>query len=267
LGTAEGNGWLSGVKRLYLVPHGLLHYVPFAALPRDDGHGFRYLVEDYEVAYLPAAAALVRTRSRREGGPTLLALAPARAGLPYARQEAQGVADLFPGSHRLLLGRGATEGSFKRAAPDHRVLHLATHGYFNKMNPLFSGLELEKDQEDNGRLEVHEILGLRLDADLVTLSACETALGSGQLAEDPAGDDLVGLTRAFLSAGSDAVLATLWEVNDRSTLRLMRRFYRSLPGAGRAASLALAQRSLCRGPDRFRHPYFWAPFVLVGDMG
>jgi CHAT domain-containing protein len=135
------------------------------------------------------------------------------------------------------------------------------------MNPLFSGLELEKDQEDNGRLEVHEILGLRLDADLVTLSACETALGSGQLAEDPAGDDLVGLTRAFLSAGSDAVLATLWEVNDRSTLRLMRRFYRSLPEAGRAASLARAQRFLCRVPGRYRHPYFWAPFVLVGDMG
>jgi CHAT domain-containing protein len=134
------------------------------------------------------------------------------------------------------------------------------------MNPLFSGLELEKDQEDNGRLEVHEILGLRLDADLVTLSACETALGSGHLAEDPAGDDLVGLTRAFLAAGSDAVLATLWEVNDLSTLRLMRRFYRSLPGAGRAASLALAQRSLCRASDRFRHPYFWAPFVLVGEV-
>lgn len=267
LGPVEGNGWLRGVRRLYFVPHGTLHYVPFAALPRRDGKGLRYLVEDYEIGYLPAAAALTRDRPGRDGHPTLLALAPARARLPYALQEAQGLAELFPGSHRVLVGRRATEASFKRAAPDYRVIHLATHGYFNKMNPLFSGLELEKDQQDNGRLEVHEILGLRLDADLVTLSACETALGSGQLAENPAGDDFVGLTRAFLAAGSDAVLATLWEVNDRSTLRFMRRFYASLPRVGRAAALALAQRSLCRSPGRLGHPYFWAPFVLVGDMG
>jgi CHAT domain-containing protein len=262
----EKGGWLQGIRRLYLVPHGVLHYVPFAALPRRDRNGVRYLVEDYEVAHLPAAATLVHSRREAGAARTLFGLAPARARLPYAKQEVHGVAEFFRQPQLLLVGRGATESAFKRRAPDYRVVHLATHGYFNKLNPLFSGLELEPGEADNGRLEVHEILGLRLDADLVTLSACETALGGGHVAEVPAGDDIVGLTRAFLAAGSRSVLATLWEVNDRSTLRLMRRFYRDRARVGTAASLAAAQRELCHGSDRYRHPYFWAPFVLVGDM-
>ena len=108
------------------------------------------------------------------------------------------------------------------------VLHLATHGQFNKLNPLLSGLELEADGIDDGMLQVHEVLGLRLNADLVTLSACDTALGSGHLAMVPAGDEFVGMTRAFLSAGSSSVVATLWEVDDRSSGKLMRRFYEHL---------------------------------------
>jgi len=144
------------------------------------------------------------------------------------------------------------------------VVHLATHGYFNKLNPLFSGVELEAGSGEDGRLEVHEILGLQMSADLVTLSACQTALGSGYFSEAPPGDDLVGLTRAFLFAGSPSVLATLWEVDDRSTLELMRAFYGGLRGANKAAALAGAQRKLRNGNGRYRHPYYWAPFVLVG---
>ena len=103
----------------------------------------------------------------------------------------------------------------------------------------------------------------------MTLSACQTGLGSGYFAEVPAGDDFVGSTRAFLYAGSTAVLATLWEVDDASTLALMKSFYGGLRQAAgtedKATALALAQRALLAS-DEYKHPYFWAPFVLVGDM-
>ena len=100
----------------------------------------------------------------------------------------------------------------------------------------------------------------------MTLSACDTALGSGYFAEVPAGDDFVGLTRAFLFAGSPSVLASLWEVNDRSTLRLMRSFYRHLRQSDKVTALALAQREMYENSGQHVHPYFWAPFVLVGEM-
>jgi CHAT domain-containing protein len=127
-------------------------------------------------------------------------------------------------------------------------------------------VELETDASDDGRLEVHEILGLRLNAHLVTLSACDTALGGGYFTEVPAGDDLVGLTRAFLLAGSSSVLASLWAVNDRSTMALMRSFYAQWPKTDKATALTLAQRQMRRSGGRYTHPYFWAAFVLVGQM-
>ena len=124
---------------------------------------------------------------------------------------------------------------------------------------------MEPDAQDDGRLEVHEILGLRLKAKLVTLSACDTALGSGYFAEVPAGDDLVGLTRAFLFAGSPTVVASLWEVNDLSAVRLMHDFYRELERTDKANALAKAQRDM-RARRIYRHPYYWAAFVMVGQM-
>jgi len=257
----EKAGWLNKISTLYLVPHGALNYLPFDALPRGD----RYLIEDYALAYLPAAAALVRP-AQPEAQHTLLAFAPARTHLPHAQEEARSISEFFPKPSQVLVGPNATEASFKREASGYGILHLATHGYFNKINPLFSALELEPDQTEDGRLEVHEILDLRLNAALVTLSACDTALGSGYFAEAPAGDEFIGLSRAFLHAGSRAVLASLWEVNDRSTLELMRSFYRALPQSGRAKGLAEAQRAMLRAGGRYAHPYYWAPFVLVGDM-
>jgi CHAT domain-containing protein len=146
------------------------------------------------------------------------------------------------------------------------MIHLATHGFFNKLNPLFSGVELEPDEEEDGRLEVHEILGLELSAQLVVLSACETALGSGYLSELFAGDDFVGLTQAFLFAGSRSVLASLWAVQDHSTMELMAEFYGLLAERNRAEAFAEAQRRLRRSGGHESHPYFWAPFVLVGQM-
>jgi CHAT domain-containing protein/Tfp pilus assembly protein PilF len=283
----EQAGWLTGVRHLYIVPHGILHYVPFAALPRGRDKGARLVLSDYVVAYLPAAAALVYGNGSANGAgqpaESVLAMAPSRAGLRYNQQEATAVAGLFPKDRLLLVGSRATESAFKSSAGRYQVLHLATHGYFNKFNPLLSGVELEADGREDGRLEVHEILGLRLSARLVVLSACDTALGGGYFAEVPAGDDIVGLTRAFLFAGSPSVVASLWAVNDRSTMRLMSGFYgrlltpnagRGLPGLGgvegspadKATALAAAQREFIARGGRESHPYFWAAFVLVGQM-
>lgn len=113
---------------------------------------------------------------------------------------------------------------------------------------------------------MHEILGLRLTAGLVVLSACDTALGGGYFAEVPSGDDIVGLTRAFLFAGSPSVVASLWAVNDRSTMGLMSGFYGKLGGEDKATALAASQRDLVARGGRYSHPYFWAAFVLVGRM-
>jgi CHAT domain-containing protein/Tfp pilus assembly protein PilF len=262
----EEAGWLEGVDTLYLVPHGILHYLPFALLPRASGDTQRLLVEDFVLAYLPSAAGLVHQQTRRVSEATLLALAPNRGKLEHAQQEVRSISRFFPRSHLVLEGPRATEASFKTESQSYTVLHLATHGYFNKLNPLLSGLELEPGGREDGRLEVHEVLDMRLAADLITLSACETALGSGYFAEVPAGDDFVGLTRAFLFAGSASVLASLWEVNDRSTLELMEIFYRRLREGNKAAALATAQREMLRSGGRYAHPYFWAPFALVGAV-
>jgi CHAT domain-containing protein/Tfp pilus assembly protein PilF len=267
-------GALDSLQHLYLVPHGSLNYLPFAMLPAGSQaggqtleHADTLLVERVTLAYLPTAAALLGDALAPRGRESLLAMAPARARLQHAPDEASRVFELFGAESRLLVGEAATESLFKDVAGDFDVLHLATHGYFNKLNPLLSGLELEADGQNDGLLELHEIIGLDLDADLVTLSACQTGLGSGHFAEIPAGDDFVGLTRAFLYAGSDAVMATLWEVDDASTAELMQQFYTRLRLADgpidKAGALAEAQRRL-RATEEYRHPYYWAPFVLMG---
>jgi CHAT domain-containing protein/Flp pilus assembly protein TadD len=261
----EAQGWLTTTKQLFIVPHGELHYLPFAALWHGTPSGPRYLIDGRAIAVLPAAAALLDSPPRRAPpAGTVLALAPARARLPYAGGEAAQAVQAFSSQGRVLLGTAATESAFKRASAGFRVLHLATHGVFNQVNPLFSGMELEADGEDDGRLQVFEILGLRLNTDLVVLSACDTALGTGQVADVPAGEDFVGLTRAFLSAGSRSVLASLWAVSDSGTPPLMQRFYQGLRTVNRAEALADAQRSLRDGGGKYAHPYYWAAFELVG---
>jgi CHAT domain-containing protein len=144
------------------------------------------------------------------------------------------------------------------------VLHLATYGVLNKHNPLFSFVELQSAGESDGRLEAHEVFGLDLSADLVVLSACQTGLASGALADVPAGDDWVGLTRAFLHAGAARVVATLWPVQDLATAALMERFYeRYVEAADPTRALAEAQRALLAAPAT-AHPFYWAGLVSVG---
>lgn len=269
LGPLDERQLLEGVSQLYLVPHGILNYLPFAALPLGDASNSPFVMERFTLSYLPAAALLANQPVDPVPPQSLLAMAPANSRLKYAAVEARSISELYSPDALLLSGTAATESAFKAQAGSFEVLHLSTHGYFNKKNPLLSGLALEPDARNDGRLEVHEILGLPLQASLVTLSACATGLGSGYFNALPAGDEFVGLTRAFLLAGSRSVLSTLWEVDDRSTVEFMQGFYGREKAAGAAnpaQSLALIQRGLRRSPE-FSHPFYWAPFVLVRYPG
>lgn len=260
----EAAGWLEGIDRLVIVPHAELNYLPFAALIRNRRDGPRLLVDDYALSFLPAASLLVPARRTGATEGELLAMAPQPGRLPHSVREVEEVAALFAGQPRLLIGQDATEQSFKVEARRHAVVHVATHGFYDRFNPLFSGLELGRAGTDDGRLQVFEILGLQLHARLVTLSACETALGTGELTDVPTGEEFVGLTRAFLSAGAGSVLASLWDISDGATPALMRSFYATTKRQRLSDALAGAQRQRAHGGGRQSHPFFWAPFVLVG---
>ena len=187
--------------------------------------------------------------------------------LPATRREAHALAELaLPGQVWTALGfeahRGAVlEGDLAR----YRFVHFATHGVIDASQPELSGLLLSRYHEDGtsreGFLSLNDIYGLELQADLVVLSGCETALGPTLY-----GEGLVGLTRGFLHAGASRVMASLWRVQDRATAELMARFYRGLLAEGLAPGTALREAQLeIRRERRWRDPYFWAPFVLQGD--
>lgn len=258
----KNGGYLTQIHQLVIVPDSVLNYVPFAALPvgRD-----RFLGDEFTITYLPAAAALA-TKTTIGSRRTLLAMAPSDTHLPNAPAEVRNIGHIFGPASRVVIGKGATKTLFKQVAGDYDYLHLATHGSLNRNAPSLSALELEPDKENDGKLDLYEIAGMKLHARLITLSACETALGEGYFTETPAGDEFVGLTRAFLSAGGRNVLASLWEVNDASTRDLMIRFYRHLLASGAAEALAQAQQELRRSDVHYRHPYYWAAFVVSGPI-
>jgi CHAT domain-containing protein/Tfp pilus assembly protein PilF len=263
LDPLQGKGYLAGIHRLFIVADGVLNYVPFSALPTGNG---RFLSDQFTVGYLPSAVALTKNGAAEASSRTLLAMAPTDTQLPNAATEVRDIGRLFPGTSRVIVGKSATETLFKREAEKYDYLHLATHGALNRNAPLLSALEFAPDDQNDGRLELHEIVGMKLHARLVALSACETALGEGYFTEIPAGNEYVGMTQAFLSAGGQSVLASLWPVNDESTQNLMEKFYQLLPKTGGATALARAQQQIRRSDPRFRHPYYWAGFVMVGPV-
>lgn len=260
IAPAERQGLLRGRTHLVLVPHAELHYLPFAALIDQD----RFLVEGFTLTYAPSASLWLSLGERR-GRPqsqALLALAPRPHALPASREEVAAAQRLGGRGSRTLLGVRASEEAFVREAPQYGTVHVASFGVLNKHNPLFSFVELAPGGGLDGRLEVHEVLRMRLAADLIVLSACQTALGSGAIADIPPGDDWVGFTRAFLQAGAASVLATLWSVGDAASARLMEEFYRATGRGGSPAdALAGAQRVLLRMPGAT--PFDWAGFALV----
>jgi CHAT domain-containing protein/Tfp pilus assembly protein PilF len=260
----ENAGALKGVQRLIIIPHAELHYLPFAALLRS-GPRDAFLIEQYDIAYAPSASVWLRLGERpTPRGSDVLALAPRSAALPGSGEEVEMIRSLFGRQATVLRDGAASEAAFRVEAPQHGVVHLATYGVLNKHNPMFSYVALSPGADVDGRLEVHEVFGLELRARLVVLSACQTALASGLVTDVPAGDDWVGLVRAFLGIGASNVIATLWPVEDRATARVMEMLYRRLrAGETEGSALSAAQREALRQPAT-ADPFYWAGFVLVG---
>jgi len=286
---APANPFIQG-KELIIVPHDVLHNLPFHALVGSDG---RYLIETHPVQYLSSASLMQFTQAKRRAlGKKVLAFGNPKSDnlmtqLKFAEQETTGVEKLFPAT-TLLQRSEATKDKVKLLAHNYDILHFATHAELKQEDPLSSAVLLAKSAEDNGRLEVRDIFALDLKASLVVLSGCETGLG--QLSS---GDELVGLTRAFIYAGTPSVVASLWKVDDASTAHLMSSFYRNLKSKSKVESLRQAQLEMIRGKVdaqllaqrgvggvgklgkapgarssnsvTIAHPYFWAPFILVGD--
>jgi tetratricopeptide (TPR) repeat protein len=249
---------LAGARRIIVCPDGVLCRVPFACLGGPGG-GTYALIESTEVVWAPSATIFVRRHHPPASGPPKLlafgASTPA-ARLPGARAEGRWLARSFQDA----AFRETTAGPFDVAG--RTVLHFASHSEVDDQYPWRSGIRVASwaGADETGLLRASEIARAPLDAQLVTLASCQSAGGAVI-----SGEGVIGLTGAFLSAGAQTVVATLWPVDDRSTERLMRRFYMNL-ARGLTASSALrdAQNSLRRDPST-RHPFFWAGFVLVGD--
>jgi CHAT domain-containing protein/Tol biopolymer transport system component len=250
---------LGEVKALGIVPHGSLHYLAFATL--SDGRD--YLVDRQQLFHLPAASVLRYTLSRRQAVKNLRVLAIGNPDLgnrsldlPFAEREAGTLRWNYPEVTTLTRER-ATESWVREHIGEFGIIHLASHGEFDPVNPLFSAIRLTPDLRADGRLQAEEIFGLNVTADLVVLSACQTGLGDIR-----GGDDVVGMNRAFIFAGTHSLLSSLWRVSDVSTAILMKQFYREYTRGDKAGSL---RRAMLHVKNRYPHPGYWGAFVLTGD--
>jgi CHAT domain-containing protein len=248
---------LTAYRSLVVVPHGLLHYLPFHALY----DGKQFVIEQHAVSYAPSATLFAVCRARtgrpRPRGRALVMAHSAGGQLPYALTEADAVAEVLGvDAHRE---QDATRASLRSGGRGRSIIHLAAHGRFRADAPLFSAIELA-----DGPLTAVDVFNLELNAGLITLSACETGR-----AVIGGGDELVGLTRAFLYAGATRLLVSQWRVDDASTASLMTSFYRELQrGANCAEALRSAQISQMMTTQHeigHAHPFYWAAFQFIGD--
>jgi len=243
--------------RLIIVSHGALHYLPWSAL----FDGQRFLVDKAALQMLPSASVMQFLAARKPatardmlllGNPDL---GEANMDLPGAEAEARAIKGIWPNS-TMLMRKSATKAALTKAGQLFRVIHVAAHGEFQAEHPLNSRLLLSPEGADNGQLTAGDLYGLRLNADLVTLSACETGMGKVL-----SGDDVVGLTRGFLYAGANSIVASLWPVSDDETTFLMTRFYKNLKTMPKADALRQAQLDTKR---QYAHPFYWSAFQLTG---
>jgi CHAT domain-containing protein/Tfp pilus assembly protein PilF len=264
---------LANANQLVIVPHGVLHYLPFSALQRADS---TYLIDHHSLALAPSATVLGfcyrKGYARRDnslleqtqenyrvlamGNPDV---GNARLNLPFAEKEIKSLEQTF-GAIESYARKQATSSALIASAGHANLIHLSCHGVYDERNPLFSALLLAPDStNETGRLEAHKIFGLRLHASLVMLSACETGL-----AKITGGDEVIGLARGFIFAGTPSLIASLWTVDDLATAITVKRFYRYLKsGASKAEALRQAQRFV--RDHHNPHPAYWASFGLTGD--
>ena len=275
INTYPGNGWVRGSEALYerliapldqsinnkkhltVVPHGVLHYLPFNALRKG-----RFLIEMHTLRLLPSASILQFLDKKNNPSSNLLVLGNPDLNnpgmdLPGAESEARAVASGWSDS-KVILRKNASESLFKKSSGQFRYIHLASHGEFNPDVPQNSRMLLSPDSDNDGSLTITEIYDLRLNADMVTLSACQTGLGDVKN-----GDDVVGLNRGFLYAGAKSVVASLWSVPDESTRDLMTNFYINLKTMDKRSALQKAQQA---GIKKYKHPITWAAFQMTGGI-
>lgn len=260
-------------ERFIIVPDGLLSSFPFEALPLSEQEGAPFLLEKYAVNYRYSAALMKNGQSRpAQANGEVLAMAPGfsegslatregQGGLPYAQEEVEAIMTLFPGLR--YTGSEATENKFREIANGYHVLHLATHALIDTLNPdrsflFFAG----EDSLADGRLFSYELFNMELTASMVTLSACNTAVGRWD-----EGEGAMSLARAFAYAGCPSMVTSLWPAQDRTTAKVMTYFYENLAeGMRKDEALRQAKLSFLKEADKVtRHPYFWAGFIQIGD--
>ncbi len=251
---------LKDVSSLVIIPNKSLHFLPFQALRKESGD---YLVSSYNITYEPSLSVYHlkhKTTPIAEPGFFGVALGDIsiglNIGLPGTEDELNKIIPLFENT-RSSFGKNSTETFVKENIGKYNYIHLATHGIFNFEQPAYSFLLFPPSEKDDGRLTVNEVMELNLESRLVTLSACETGLGYLNR-----GDEMIGLSRSFLFAGSSAVIVSLWSVADYQTSLLMSKFYTYIKDHSLEESLALAQREVM---GQFPNPFYWSPFILIGN--
>ena len=245
---------LTGNDLVCFVPYGLLHSLPLHALELED----KRLIENHPVVYSPSAS-LIRFSQNKGSSKLQTCISFGVASKNQTRSEeivedtANGVAKLF--GTKAYNSEAATKERALKEIEGKDVVHFSCHGYLNQKDPLSSGIVLYNEEI----LTAKEIFDLKLNAEIVTLGACQTGLSERSL-----GDELIGLTRAFLYAGAPSLIVSLWSVNASSTKELMLEFYKlAKEGVDKASALQQAQKKIMT-QEKYSHPYYWAPFILVG---
>lgn len=248
-------------EQLLIVPHDALHYMPFQALRNGDA----YLIEQHALAFAPSAGVAVQLARRGidQEAPLVAFGNPGtdeRLALPGAEREVEHIAALFSDS-KIFIQAAATKDQFRASVAKAGILHVAAHAEVDLVDPLQSRILFAPKGDDAGFMEARELYGLNMDnVSLITLSACESGLG--RVAR---GDEILGFTRSFLSAGASGLLVSLWQVEDESTELLMTTMYRNLAqGQPSAVAMQRAQLAVMHNKN-YGEPYFWAAFDLVGD--
>ncbi|MDP2848167.1 MAG: CHAT domain-containing protein [Humidesulfovibrio sp.] len=251
---------LAGVKELGIIPHDSLHTLSFASLT----NGADYLLDSYPLFQLPSASVFRFTLERRKTERNTRVLAVGNPDLqdqslelPFAEREVGSLSWNYPNMTALTRDK-ATKSWITEHIAEFGIIHLAAHGEFDPVNPLFSTLKLTgSKKQGSGDLEAAEIFDLKITADLIVLSACQTGLG-----KVTSGDEVQGMNQAFLYAGTHALISSLWRVSDISTAMLMKQFYREYQTRPKAESL---RRAMLHVKTRFPHPGYWSAFTLTGD--
>lgn len=284
---------ISKQRNLGIIPHGFLHYLPFHALPKSkqkEDQGFEslnYLVKDHAIFYGPSSTIMALTQSvpKRErdsflaiGSPPTVDVSDlglsANLGTPPSSEEEILTASKLFTQPKTFVDQDATETAAKQYMPNFGNILIAAHGSFIPDRPIKAAILLAPDGNNDGRLTINEIEQLHLHANLVVLSACQTAMVSKYFTSSsretkeqdfPLGDDLVSLQRAFLRAGAASVISTMWGTDDAAAGEFVSSFFeRYKAGDSKLDTLRSIQLRFIERKDR-RHPFFWAPFVLSGD--